>query len=59
MYYVSSVYNMDGFVEYGLLVLYLLLLCIVVGEGFMIILSIVYLSYCSVSGICICMNGIQ
>ena len=59
IYYVSSLYNMDGFIEYCLLVIYLLLLMIILGQGFIILLNITFLSYFSVSNICICMNGIQ
>lgn len=59
IYIISSLYNMDGFIEYCLLVIYVLLLMIIIGQGFIILLNLTFLSYFSISGICICMNGIQ
>ena len=50
---------MDGFIEYCLLVIYVLLLVLIIGQGFIILLNLTFLSYFSISGICICMNGIQ
>ena len=50
---------MDGFIEYYLLVIYVLLLVIIIGQGFIILLNLTFLSYFSINGICICMNGIQ
>ena len=59
IYFISSLYNMDGFIEYCLLVIYVLLLVIIIGQGFIILLNLTFLSYFSICGICICMNGIQ
>ena len=56
---ISSIYNIDGFIEYFLLIIYLSLLMIILGQGFIILSNIVFLSYFSLNNICILINGIQ
>lgn len=56
---ISSIYHIDSLIEYGLLGLYLFLLLVILGQGFIAFIHITFLSYFTLTNICLFIMGIQ